>query len=135
VLYQLVQEHLETFLSLSEEGTGEGFRGYVERDFPKYLDCGILARGRARARCKDCGEDFLTDFSCKARGACPSCNTRRMVEFAACSIASSPSLSSNGFKDSVAPGPTGFGALAFLASVGLDCLLRTWKRPVESPVL
>jgi len=51
VLYQLVQEHLETFLSLSEEGTGEGFRGYVERHFPKYLDCGILARGLARARC------------------------------------------------------------------------------------
>jgi hypothetical protein len=33
VLYQLVQEHLETFLALSEEGTGEGFPGYVEQDF------------------------------------------------------------------------------------------------------
>jgi hypothetical protein len=28
-----VQEHLETFLALSEEGTGEGFPGYVEQDF------------------------------------------------------------------------------------------------------
>ena len=82
VLYQLVQEHLETFLALSDEGTGEGLPGYVEQDFRKYLDCGILARGFARARCKDCGEDFLIAFSCKARGACPSCNTRRMVEIA-----------------------------------------------------
>jgi hypothetical protein len=77
VLYQLVQEHLETFLTLSDEGTGGGLPGYVERDFRKYLDCGILARGFARARCKDCGEDYLIAFSCKARGACPSCNTRR----------------------------------------------------------
>jgi hypothetical protein len=83
VLYQLVQERLETFLALSEEGTGEGLPGYVERDFRKYLDCGILARGFARARCKDCGEDYLIAFSCKTRGACPSCNTRRMVEIIA----------------------------------------------------
>jgi len=83
VLYQLMQEHLETFLALSDEDTGEGLPGYVERDFRKYLDCGILARGFARARCKDCGDDYLIAFSCKARGACPSCNTRRMVEIAA----------------------------------------------------
>jgi len=55
----------------------------VERDFRKYLDCGIPARGFARPRCKDCGHDDLIAFSCKARGACPSCNTRRMVEIAA----------------------------------------------------
>jgi hypothetical protein len=59
VLYQLVQEHLETFLALSDESTGEGLPRYLERDFRKYLDCGILARGYARARCTDCGEDFL----------------------------------------------------------------------------
>ncbi|MEJ2327203.1 MAG: hypothetical protein P8Y25_10470 [Chromatiaceae bacterium] len=34
LLYQLVQEHLETFLALSEEGTGEGFPRCVERGFP-----------------------------------------------------------------------------------------------------
>ncbi len=43
----------------------------------------VKARGFARARCKDCGDDYLIAFSCKARGACPSCNTRRMVEIAA----------------------------------------------------
>jgi hypothetical protein len=81
--YQLMQEHLETFLALADDPTGSGLPGYVERDFRKYLDCGILARGFARARCKDCAEDYLIAFSCKARGACPSCNTRRMVEIAA----------------------------------------------------
>ena len=83
MFYQLVQEHLETFLALGDDATGGGLPGYVERDFRKYLDCGILARGFARARCTDCGEDFLIAFSCKARGVCPSCNTRRMVEIAA----------------------------------------------------
>ena len=33
----------------------------------------------ARARCAECGYDFLVAFSCKGRGLCPSCNTRRMV--------------------------------------------------------
>jgi DNA-directed RNA polymerase subunit RPC12/RpoP len=39
--------------------------------------------GFARARCADCGHDFLIAFSCKARAVCPSCNARRMVENAA----------------------------------------------------
>ncbi|MBK8742744.1 MAG: transposase zinc-binding domain-containing protein [Betaproteobacteria bacterium] len=37
----------------------------------------------ACASCAERGHDFLVAFSCKARGVCPSCNTRRMVETAA----------------------------------------------------
>ena len=55
----------------------------MERDFRRYLDCGILAHGFARARCGQCGHDFLIAFSCKGRGVCPSCNARRMVATAA----------------------------------------------------
>ncbi len=54
-----------------------------EREFRRYLDCGILAHGFARARCADCGHDFIVAYSCKGRGVCPSCTTRRMVETAA----------------------------------------------------
>ena len=35
------------------------------------------------ARCDACDHDYLVTFSCKGRGVCPSCNTRRMVETAA----------------------------------------------------
>jgi len=49
----------------------------------KYLECGIFAYGFALARCEDCGHDFLVAFSCKGRGVCPSCNTRRMAQTAA----------------------------------------------------
>ncbi|MCP3972688.1 MAG: transposase, partial [Rhodobacteraceae bacterium] len=34
--------------------------------------------GFARARCR-CGHDLLIAFSCKGRGVCPSCGTRRMA--------------------------------------------------------
>jgi Transposase zinc-binding domain len=44
------------------------------------LECGILAHGFARARCGECGHDFLIAFSCKGRGVCPACNARRMAE-------------------------------------------------------
>ena len=85
VLYRLVQQHLETYLALACEGDGEGHAvpGYVERELRRYLECGILAYGFARARCPECGHDFLVAFSCKGRGVCPSCNARRMAETAA----------------------------------------------------
>ena len=55
----------------------------MRQAFAKYLECGIFAHGFARARCGDCGHDFLVAFSCKGRGVCPSCTTRRMAETAA----------------------------------------------------
>ncbi|NIV49573.1 MAG: hypothetical protein GWN46_23635, partial [Gammaproteobacteria bacterium] len=54
-----------------------------EAEFRRYLECGILAHGFARARCSTCRQDFLVAFSCKGRGICPSCNARRMAETAA----------------------------------------------------
>ncbi|MCC7328401.1 MAG: transposase zinc-binding domain-containing protein [Burkholderiales bacterium] len=55
----------------------------MEREFRRYLECGVLAHGFARPRRGDCGHDFLIAFSCKGRGVCPSCNARRMVATAA----------------------------------------------------
>ena len=46
------------------------------------MECGILAHGFTRARCEKCGHDFLVAYSCKGRGVCASCATRRMVETA-----------------------------------------------------
>ena len=89
LLYQTVAEHYETWLELACTGQFDGQgdhhtpKPYVRKAFEKYLECGIFAHGFARARCDDCGHDFLVAFSCKGRGVCPSCNTRRMAETAA----------------------------------------------------
>ena len=85
VLYRCVQQHPETSLAHSREGHDDDgpVPAHVEREFRRYLECGILAHGFARARCGECGHDFLIAFSCKGRGVCPSCNGRRMVEAAA----------------------------------------------------
>jgi hypothetical protein len=56
---------------------------YVEREFRRYLECGIFAHGFARAKCPGCGYDVLVALSCKGRGLCPSCNDRRVAETAA----------------------------------------------------
>jgi len=42
-----------------------------------------LARGFARVRCAACGDELLVAFSCKNRGVCPSCTTRRVHDTAA----------------------------------------------------
>jgi len=89
LLYRTVAEHFETWLDLASAGQFDGQGDhhtpapYVEKAFRKYLECGIFAHGFARARCDDCGHDYLVAFSCKGRGVCPSCNTRRMAEAAA----------------------------------------------------
>ncbi len=80
---------IETWLELASAGQFDGQgdhhtpSAFVEQAFRKYLACGIFAHGFARARCDDCGHDFFVAFSCKGRGVCPSCNTRRMAETAA----------------------------------------------------
>jgi hypothetical protein len=79
-----MQNHLETFIALCHnEWEEESIPPYAERALRRYLECGILAYGFARARCAECGHDFLVAFSCKGRGICPSCNSRHMVETAA----------------------------------------------------
>ena len=89
LLYQTVAEHYETWLELASagqfdwQGDHHSPKPYVRQAFTKYLECGIFAHGFARARCEDCGHDFLVAFSCKGRCVCPSCNTRRMAETAA----------------------------------------------------
>ncbi len=85
VAYQVVQRHLEIRLerAQSADPAGDAMPEYVERDFRQYLGWGILANGFARARCDHCGHDFLVAFSCKGRGVCPACNTRRIDETAA----------------------------------------------------
>jgi hypothetical protein len=81
--YRTVQAHFETWLALSTGQFDDSPPAYIEQAFRRYLGCGILANGFARAHCDECGHDFLIAFSCKGRGVCPSCNTRRMAETAA----------------------------------------------------
>jgi len=85
VLYRCVQQHLETWLAQCRDGHHDEWSvpEHVEREFRRYLECGILARGFARAYCDGCGHDLPVAFSCKGRGVCPSCNARRMVATAA----------------------------------------------------
>jgi len=79
-----VQHHLETFLALCHhDREDERIAPSAERELRAYLQCGIPAYGFARARCGECGQDFLVAFSGKGRAVCPSCTSRRMAETAA----------------------------------------------------
>jgi len=87
LLDQTIAEHFETWFELASAGQFDGQgappKPYVRLAFRKYLECGIFAHGFARAWCDDCGYDYFVAYSCKGRGVCPSCKTRRMVETAA----------------------------------------------------
>jgi hypothetical protein len=84
VLYQVIAEHLETFLAtLSADPTAQGLPDYVTEEFYAYLQCGILAYGFVRLGCDTCSPQMLLAFSCKKRGFCSSCASRRMAQQAA----------------------------------------------------
>jgi hypothetical protein len=80
VLYAVVQEQLESFLARARE---RPLPRFVEREFRAFLECGILAYGFLRVHCDACGRDRVVAFSCKGRGFCPSCLSRRMADTAA----------------------------------------------------
>ena len=83
-LYRVVQTHLDTYLAFVDiETGGSGLPTFVTDEFDAFLACGILAHGFLRLRCDGCKEEKLVAFSCKRRGICPSCGTRRMAEAAA----------------------------------------------------
>lgn len=83
-LHRVVRENLETLLEdarrRSDEGTG--YPEFVEKEFRRYVGCGVMSGGFARLRCPACGEERLVPFSCKGR-LCPSCWGRRASDTAA----------------------------------------------------
>jgi len=60
-----------------------GLKGLVpkrlEEEVRRYLECGRLCYGFVHFECEDCRRPTLVAFSCKSRGWCPSCTTRRAL--------------------------------------------------------
>ena len=81
VLYQVIANHLETFLAtLAADPTATGLPAYVVDEFYASLQCGILAHGFVRLGCDTCPHQMLLAFRGKKRGFCPSCAGRRMAQ-------------------------------------------------------
>jgi len=85
VLHRVVRECLPSFLAEARERSEHGFGlpRFVEEEFSRYIDCGVIARGFMRVRCGACGDEIFVGFSCKRRGVCPSCTSRRALDAAA----------------------------------------------------
>ena len=56
VLYQVLAQHLQTFLE-NVEAAGRSVPGFVKRELFKFLRCGIAANGFVRVRCPRCKRD------------------------------------------------------------------------------
>ncbi len=78
-LYRLLQDHLEAFLArrATDREDSPTHPAVVERSLRAFLECGIPRFGLVRFRCPSCSESLFVAFSCKRRGACPSCDGKR----------------------------------------------------------
>ena len=79
VLHDLVQAGLPRLLAtLAAED--RYLPPFVVQELEDYLRCGDVACGFGWLACDDCPHHRLVAFSCKGRGFCPSCMSRRMEE-------------------------------------------------------
>lgn len=80
-LHDLIRENYrQVFFDKEVQGTHLPF--HLEREFKRYLTCGIPAYGMARFHCSCCQKDKIVAFSCKGRTVCPSCTGRRTADTA-----------------------------------------------------
>jgi hypothetical protein len=90
LLYQTIAEHFETWHELASAGQFDGQGDHhTPKPYVRQALSQVSGLRHLRARLcpglgsDDCGHDYFVAYSCKGRGVCPSCNTRRMVERAA----------------------------------------------------
>jgi ribosomal protein S27E len=84
VLYRVLFHYFDQFLAEYEERFERDYgflRPIIKEVVERYLDCGNPRCGFARIRCPDCGEERLLYFSCRSRGFCPSCHSKRREEW------------------------------------------------------
>ena len=85
-MYRLFETHFEEVKGQWEERFERRFgfwRGFVDEQVRRYLDCGLYENGFARIRCPECAKEYLLAFSCKTRELCPSCAAKRSAATAA----------------------------------------------------
>ncbi|MFQ5835444.1 MAG: transposase zinc-binding domain-containing protein [bacterium] len=83
-LWRLFNNHFEDFEECYEERFEReyGFlRPVICEVVYEYLRCGDLREGFARVRCQDCNDEYLLAFSCKGRWFCPSCHSKKVIQF------------------------------------------------------
>jgi len=84
VLYRVLFHHFERFVAEYEERFEKAYGYYrpiIKDVVERYLDCGNPRCGFARIRCPRCRAEHLLMFSCKTRGFCPSCHSKRLEEW------------------------------------------------------
>ena len=80
-LYQLIAKNYQQVF-FDKESHGVQLPFHLEREFRKYLKCGIHSEGMARFQCSCCKKDKFVAFSCKTRTICPSCTGRKTADTA-----------------------------------------------------
>ncbi len=83
-LWNLLDRYFDQFTQLYNVRFAKDygfFRPVVSEVVHDYLKCGDLAHGFARVRCPDCRHEFLLAFSCRGRWFCPSCHTKKVIQF------------------------------------------------------
>lgn len=76
-LHKIIKNNFFSFIE-EKERKGKNLPLHVQKEFKRYLTCGILDHGFLRLQCPLCKNEKFVPFSCKGRTLCPRCIGRRM---------------------------------------------------------
>ena len=79
VLYQSVARSWP-LVSAIYTANDEPAAPHIESEFKRFVRCGILQYGFVRLRCSGCDKERVVAYSCKCRGFCASCGSKRMEQ-------------------------------------------------------
>ena len=80
--FKVVRDYFDEFERVYPEKYQERYgywRPVIRSAIDKFMKCGDPKEGFARVRCPDCKAEYFVAFSCRARGACPSCAQKRAL--------------------------------------------------------
>jgi len=83
-LWRIINCNYDDFLKNYEESFEKKYGFYrkiISDVVHEYKKCGDLKKGFARIKCPGCSHEYLLSFSCKGRWFCPSCHSKKVIQF------------------------------------------------------
>jgi ribosomal protein S27E len=80
--FKVVRDYFDEFERVYPERYQKAYgywRPVIRSSIAKFFKCGDPKEGFERVHCPDCKTEFFVAFSCRQRGACPSCSQKRTL--------------------------------------------------------
>jgi len=80
LLKEILKDSWLEFKQKAEQTLSLSLSDSTIKEVERFIECGEPACGFVRIKCSSCTHEHLVPFSCKTRGFCPSCYSKRLLD-------------------------------------------------------